>query len=300
MRRFSLPPPLFAAVLCLFAFSVSAQAYVPAEGPGEIDSIVLTITPSFGLIDELTENLAIIRPNEGTVLMQTLRKQDDAVQKEKLFLTHVEDVDTLVASLYEQDFFNMPEYLETGVMDGDFTWITVNMKNGESKRAGGLVAKEYGPKGFIALCDAINQVLQNSAEYPNGPADEHAPLGDGQRGTPLFAFCGAEDIAARIAADPPSCVSVCLYTIAGGPPYVTEDAAAVRRVIDALAGMTVLEPSGTGHTDDYLVYTAEWTDGTKFTVTFQTGMLLDEKDRLYSVSGFDALMQALPPMIAPS
>ena len=68
----------------------------------------------------------------------------------------------LLSSLYEHDFFSLPEYLETDVMDGDFTWVTVNLKNGESKRVGGLLADGFGPDHFIAICDAISRVLQNS------------------------------------------------------------------------------------------------------------------------------------------
>ena len=214
--------------------------------------------------------------------------------------THPADVIALVASLYEYDFFSLTQYLETYVMDSDFTWITINLINGESKRAGGLLAEEFGLDRFVAICDAISRVLQNSVEVSNLPTDEHLSPGDEAKGAQLFSFRDAQDIADRIGVDPPSCASVCHYTVAGGTPYVVYDEAIVQHVADALSSIIVYEADGWGHTDDYLVYSLEWADGAVFTVTFQGGMLLGHKDELYPVMGFDALVQALPPMIIPS
>lgn len=287
-------------VLYLLVFPVLGQADVPAESIEQIDSIVLTVAPSFGLNDELTNNVASIRPGTGTVLIETIRQKDDAVQEQKFFRTQQDDVIALVSSLYEHDFFSMPEYLETDVMDGSFTWVTINMKNGESKRTGGLLAEEFGPDRFVAICEAISRVLQNSVEIPNLPADEHLSPGDEAKGAQLFSFCDAQDIADRIGVDPPSCASVCHYTVAGGTPYVVYEEAIVQHVADALSSMIVYEADGWGHTDDYLVYSLEWADRAVFTVTFQGSMLLGNKEELYPVMGFDTLVQALPPMIVPS
>jgi len=300
MRRSLLFWLLPISALCVFAFSIPVQAYVPAEEAERIDSIVLTVAPSCGAIDEVTDNVAIIRPSNNTVLLRTIWQKDDTVLQQKLFRTQTEDVAALVSLLYAHDFFDMAEYLETGVDDGHFTWITVSLWSGESKRVGGLVAEEFGPDGFIAIRDAIGQVLQNSVEQPDRPADEELLPERGQEGSPLLAFCGAQEIVERTDGDPPSRASVCHYTVAGGTPFVAEDEATARRVVDALANMTVYAPDGWGHTDDYLVYSVEWADGTSFSVTFQQGMLLGNRDELYPVSGFDALVLALPPMVAPS
>ena len=114
---------------------VFAQAMVIAgeETPsdaGEIITITLTLSPSFGVEGEMND---------------TVRNLDPDAE--------------LIALLYEHSFFDMPEYLDTGVMDGHFTWITAHFKNGESKRVGGLVAEEFGPEEFIAIYDAVNEAL---------------------------------------------------------------------------------------------------------------------------------------------
>jgi len=57
----------------------------------------------------------------------------------------------LIALFHEHGFFDVPEYLDTGVMDGHYTWITVRFKNGESKRVGGLAAEEFNSVDFIAI-----------------------------------------------------------------------------------------------------------------------------------------------------
>ena len=168
----------FLSAFVLFAFSVTAQAIVPIEDAELIDSIVLTIAPSFGQIDELTNSVTIIRPNIGTVRKQTTRQQDDTIQGQQLFVAQSEDLSALASSLFKHGFFDMPEYLETGIMDGDFTWITVTLRSGESKRVGGLLAEEYGPEDFIAIYNAIDQVMLNMIEYETytGTADNKTAI----------------------------------------------------------------------------------------------------------------------------
>ena len=119
------------------ASSVFTQAIALARvqglaDAGEIDTILLTQSSSFGV--------------EG--------ETDDTVRN------LVPDAD-LIALLYEHGFFDMPEYLDTGVMDGHFTWIMVHFKNGVVKRVGGLVAEEFGPDGFIAIYDAVVEALDD-------------------------------------------------------------------------------------------------------------------------------------------
>ena len=58
----------------------------------------------------------------------------------------------------------MPEYIETGVMDGYFTWITVNYSDGESKRVAGLVAEKFGPEDFIIIYDALMKAQEIPAD----------------------------------------------------------------------------------------------------------------------------------------
>ena len=92
----------------------------------EIENITLTLSPSFGLPEEMVDTVMVFSPDAA-----------------------------LVALLNDKGFFDMPEYIDTGVMDGRFTWITVNLRNGESKRVGGLEAEEFGPEDFIMIYDAV-------------------------------------------------------------------------------------------------------------------------------------------------
>ena len=99
---------------------------------GEIDTIVLTISPSFGMEGEMNDTVWNLDPDAE-----------------------------LIALFHEHGFFDLPEYLDTGVMDGHFTWITICFKNGQSKRVGGLVAEEFGPEDFIAIYDAVVGALDD-------------------------------------------------------------------------------------------------------------------------------------------
>ncbi|MCL1795480.1 MAG: tetratricopeptide repeat protein [Clostridia bacterium] len=121
------------------ASAVFERAATIADGPapasartGEIGTIELRLSPSFGMEGEMNDTVVTLCPTEE-----------------------------LTALIHANDFFNMPETIETGVLDGHYTRITVCLKNGESKTVGGLVAEEFGPDAFIAVYDAI--VLASNA-----------------------------------------------------------------------------------------------------------------------------------------
>jgi len=123
--------------------ALSQDVAEPIIGTAEIDSIVLTISPSFGLQDDLVDAETTIYPDAA-----------------------------LTSLLHEHNFFGMPEYLETGVLDGHFTWITVNMRGGEVKRVGGLVAEAFGPEDFIVLYDALMEAKESHAKRPETETDD--------------------------------------------------------------------------------------------------------------------------------
>ncbi len=131
MIRSFLIPVILAGFLLLFQAAVpEGQTTGTVAGAPEIVRIELATVPSFGTEGEMGGHVRAIEPD-----------------------------DTLIALLYEYDFFGMPEYFETDVMDGHFTWITVFLRNGESKRVGGLVAEVYGPEEFIALYEALDRAM---------------------------------------------------------------------------------------------------------------------------------------------
>jgi len=113
-----------------FARAMALAGEVAPADAREIDTIVLTLSPSFGVEGEMTDTVKSLVPDAESI-----------------------------ALLHEHGFFDMPEYLETGVLDGHFTWITVHFNNGESKRVGGLVAEEFGSEDFVAIYDAVVSAL---------------------------------------------------------------------------------------------------------------------------------------------
>ena len=135
----------FTIVGMLFGLMFAAHqpaAFASSDTTDVIESIMLTISPSFGTEDEMVDTVRIFVPNEK-----------------------------LTSLLCERNFHSMPEYLETGVLDGHFTWIIVKFVNGESKRVGGLVAEEFGPEGFIAIYNALIQAEEISGYLSGQEAD---------------------------------------------------------------------------------------------------------------------------------
>jgi len=142
-----------------------AWANAPVADEWQIDSIVLTFAPCYGPLNDMTDDVTILRPHIGTVRTQTILKGDKTVLEQQLFIAKSEDLAALVSSLYTFGFFDMPEYLGTNIMDGRYTWITVNTIDGRSIRVGDLFAEECGPEEFIAIFHAIEQVKLNAIEY---------------------------------------------------------------------------------------------------------------------------------------
>ena len=58
------------------------------------------------------------------------------------------------------DFIKVPDYIDTEVLDGHFTYIKIEFDDGYILRKGGLIAEEYGPKAFRNLYEAINEAVQ--------------------------------------------------------------------------------------------------------------------------------------------
>ena len=60
----------------------------------------------------------------------------------------------------KEDFFKVPDPMDTGVLDGHSTYINIEFDDGSIMRKGGLVAEEFGPKAFRSLYKAINKAVQ--------------------------------------------------------------------------------------------------------------------------------------------
>ena len=64
-------------------------------------------------------------------------------------------------------FVEVPDAIDTGIMDGHFTHIVIEWADGTTVRKGGLIAEEFGPPAFRELYAAILRAV---------PSGESAPL----------------------------------------------------------------------------------------------------------------------------
>lgn len=118
-------------------------------------------------------------------------------------------------------------------------------------------------------------------------------------GIPLFEYLAdpvLTALALNFETDFPVSVSVRHDGEAGGSSVTVTDPETIRAVFEALCQITVLgEWPVSGHTDDYLYYYFEMTNGRViYGFEFQSGMLLDGGLGLHEITGFDALQRALP------
>ena len=58
-----------------------------------------------------------------------------------------------------KDFLEVPDVIDTGVLDGHFTYIKIEFEDGTILVKGGLIAEEFGPKAFQDLYKAINKAV---------------------------------------------------------------------------------------------------------------------------------------------
>jgi len=126
-----------------------------------------------------------------------------------------------------------------------------------------------------------------------------SPAGPPQDGVPLLAFLDNPALTAfaeHFEEDFPVSVAVRHDGEASGVPVVVTDPEIIRAVFESLRNITVIgEWPVSGHTDDYLNYYFEMTDGRSiYGFVFQSGMLLDETMGLHVITGFDMLQRALP------
>ena len=59
-----------------------------------------------------------------------------------------------------KDFLEVPDVIDTGVLDGHFTYIKIEFDDATILVKGGLVAEEFGPKAFRDLYKSINKAVQ--------------------------------------------------------------------------------------------------------------------------------------------
>ena len=113
-------------IIIILLLSLVMPAATHSISADEIDSIVLTLAPTFGVTDELTDTVVILRPAQLSIAVQSVRQHSGDILDETLFTAQEEDFTPLLLALNSADFLNMPEYIDTGVLDGHFARITIN------------------------------------------------------------------------------------------------------------------------------------------------------------------------------
>lgn len=251
---------------------------------GQIETITLRVSPVFGALDELEDIVITLQMDSRIIAAQQVRQHDGVVTDRENLIATKDALAALADMLAQSGFYSLPDYIETDVLDGHMTSITVRDKDGQTFTSSGLVAETNGPAAFGAVYAAIGKVCMGAT-----------PL-EGMTLAQMLTEEGAA-LLENAAQNPPAEVMVCYDTVAGGLPYTTDDSDVIRAVVDALQGMVVYENDGWGHTDDELWYALKWADGSGFSVSFQGGMLMDSRMNLYPVDGFGALYFALPPVV---
>jgi len=114
---------------------------------------------------------------------------------------------------------------------------------------------------------------------------------------PLFEYLGEDALqfADDFRRDGALSLTVRYDTEASGEPFTTRDQQTILAAFNAMDNMTVISDGGTGHTDDYLVYTFELHDGSFHYFTFQRGHYMTDRMELIGITGFDDLIAAFPP-----
>ena len=275
--------------LCLVILSVLPVAYSHAQTNTDmIETIQVTVSPSYGDINELRETTATITPVTLSLMAEERMMLDGTVTNRLEGSVAEEDVGRITAALNENDFFSLPESLDTGVLDGHFTWITIQMTDGSTFKTGGLVAEEYGPQSFINVYQVIEGILDAVEVTPViPPANEGISL--------LDFMAGTQPNILRLLDEMPAQATVRHDTVAGGTPKTTTDAALIQKMVEAFTAITVYQKDGWEHSDDYLWYIFTFVDGESVAVEFQSGMLLTQDTSLYVIEGFDALFEIFPP-----
>jgi len=106
--------------------------------------------------------------------------------------------------------------------------------------------------------------------------------------TSLFRFTKNTDIKQRFAEELPVAVRVEWMTLGYKQSHTSDNIEDIHAVYSALERIRVRPWRVEWHTDDYLIYSFDWQDGTRFSFEFQDGKLLYD-GCAYPVNGFDEL-----------
>lgn len=137
-----------AIALLLLCISLPLPSYTDQmEQQERVTSIAIEWGPTFGLLSEMKQTAYILDIDKEKLTVREKIANTDEWILEKEHLVTSELVSKILQTMQLYDFFTLPLYIDTGVMDGDITMITVITANHEYT-VSGLNANEYGPETF--------------------------------------------------------------------------------------------------------------------------------------------------------
>ena len=151
----------FVLLLSIALLTIPASAESVVVETGQIKQIVIEEESSFGVGGKMAAVVCIIDFEAGLLTIRLPFEMKDESLEAGCGTIIEMDMQKIADSLNQFGFYTMPEYLKTGIMDGDFFFITVHLKNGDPVRVGGLLANEYGPDEYLAICGVITDVINN-------------------------------------------------------------------------------------------------------------------------------------------
>ena len=169
-------------LLCVIAGLLLVPAHAQVEG--EVLRIAIESQASFGVIDEMTRKvIAVTSDGQFSIQVHPLRGGEelpDGAPGHTLATGRLKagDFESLAQMAAGNAFGDLPDRIDTGIMDGDFTHIKVEMDSG-TLRKGGLLAGEYGPQAFRDLYEAILQAVAGGVEDPQDATPEERAAGQG-------------------------------------------------------------------------------------------------------------------------
>lgn len=248
------------------------------EAPPQFNRITMEKFDSFGDSSELTIKETSLY-SDGVITVRELKAYDENGESYppkanpvlEMSAGRVSEEELIEIAKLLKNFGSAPERIETGVMDGHFTFVEVETAEG-ALRKGGLIAEQYGPKGFTGICDVLKTLSEN---------------------TDLFACCPLfelvdSSLGNKIEETPPAAVVFRRGTMASGESVVSEDSAVITAVSESLQAMWVGQEQGEEDSEDYTTYTLKLADGTQVSLEFQSGMLI-YGTKLYQTWGYDKL-----------
>lgn len=145
-----------AVILLLLCMPVYSSSYAES-----ISSITIAWTPSYDSLSEMKQTAYMLSVPNRRLTVQEKRSATGEMIYEQNHTVTPEIVRYVLQTMQRYDFFALPLYIETGIMDGYVTVITV-ITDASEYTVSGVNANEYGPEAFQQIWQAIMMVYSEA------------------------------------------------------------------------------------------------------------------------------------------